>query len=91
MTDSIAQHGAPPPEAPVQNPSPTAAKIGEADVRAIAVEAGVDPRTVRKILAGKSVYGVSRNRVVPVLQRRGIAVPGDAPAAPPPAPAGEGR
>lgn len=44
-------------------------------VRALAVAACADPRTVQKILRGEPVRGVVRERVIAEARARGIAVP----------------
>lgn len=46
-------------------------KFDTAELRRIAVEVEADPRTVRKILAGKKVRGVLGRRLHRELERRG--------------------
>lgn len=50
-------------------------KLGLAELRAIAVEASCDPRTVQALLAGKPVRPLVRNRIEPALTKRGIVPP----------------
>lgn len=52
-----------------------AKKMGTAEIRAIAVEAQCDPRTVRKMLAGEKVQPMTRERIATSLRSRSIRVP----------------
>jgi hypothetical protein len=45
------------------------------ELRAIAVAASVDPRTVAKVLRGGRVLALPRGRVVAELKRRGLSFP----------------
>lgn len=45
------------------------------ELRAIAVAASVDPRTVRKVLEGKPVLALPRGRVLAELEKRGMSLP----------------
>ncbi len=46
----------------------------EITVREIALEAEVDPRSVRKMLSGKRVRGVAGDRIRRALKRRGLPI-----------------
>jgi hypothetical protein len=50
------------------------AKLGNATILRIAVEADVDPRTVRNVLDGEPIKSRSAERVMRVLAHRGIQV-----------------
>lgn len=54
--------------------------IGAAKLRALAVAADCDPRTVRKVLRGERVTGMAAERARVVLRKAGIKTP------PPPKP-----
>lgn len=43
------------------------------ELRAIAVAASVDPRTVRKVLDGRPVLALPRGRVLAELEKRGLS------------------
>jgi hypothetical protein len=59
--------------------------LSETLVRRIALDASADTRTVRKLLAGKPVRGIVRDRIVRACAARGVPVPGPATLAPRPA------
>lgn len=48
-----------------------AKKWTEIEVRAVAVEAEADPRTVRKVIAGRTVRGLVGDRIRRALDARG--------------------
>jgi hypothetical protein len=52
----------------VKRKTPLAAHL----MRAVSVEASADPRTVRKVLLGESVSPLARERVLRVLEARGL-------------------
>jgi hypothetical protein len=52
-----------------------ARKLNEAKVRALAVEADVDPRTIRRAYRGEAVRGMSGERARRVLVRAGLLDP----------------
>jgi hypothetical protein len=43
------------------------------EIRAVAVEAEVDPRTVRRVLLGEQVVALPRMRILRTLRERGFA------------------
>lgn len=56
--------------------------ITAAILRALAVEASADPRSVHRVLKGERVRGMAHDRIIAALERRGIT-----PSQPPPRPA----
>jgi hypothetical protein len=62
-----------PTSAQAASASQATLRLEWAIVRAVAVEADADPRTVQKCLRGEKVRGMVERRVKAVLARRGIA------------------
>lgn len=55
--------------------------LREAEVRRVSVEAGADPRTVRRVLRGEGTQSMAADRVRTALRRMGIEPTPAAPAA----------
>ena len=49
-------------------------RVEEITVREIAVEAGADPRSVRKVLRGEDVRGVAGVRIRRALEKRHVRI-----------------